>query len=379
MIRTLALGWMSLFACCFFALAAETPEEAAAQEKIRAAIPPGGNFEPKAEEGIFVAAGHSMNVVVSRDDGKTWKQVFYGAPGGDHGRWAVWDSVAYTKGVFAIAAGWGAAGTVIASDDGENWRHLADGSRPLLKKDGKPYDMLTTMQLLGVDGTFVMPLEATPDFGKTWFRASASAFKDEAGNPIKVNLAHPVMACGEYAGNKRLIVVSDDGPAIYSDDLGKIWVPLNATVDPWESQGAKGIIAKGDVFLILKGSGQTVLRSADGGATWHACSLGVEKPEGRSFALSIVGDEFWITGKKSKASKDGITWRDLPPEVPSGRIAVSDQGTLVSVSKSRFTILRSEDAGASWKEVYQFTPDPKATGGAQGFSSVAFGLVKKVK
>ena len=355
---------------------AEPSEDAIKSEQIRAAIPLGGHFSPKLQEGIFVAAGHGLNVVVSRDDGKNWKQVFYGAPCGDHGPWAVWNSVAYTKGVFAIAAGWGAPGTVIASDDGKVWSHLTDGSLPPQRKDGKSYDMSNAMQFIGVDGSFIMPLEATPDFGKTWYRSSAYGFKDANGNPVKVDISHPSLACGEIDGRKRTIVLGGPGPAIYSDDLGKTWVPLNVKLEPWETQGANGIIAKGNVFLIVNGTGQNVFRSVDGGMSWQPHPLGVQRPEGRSFGISIVGDEFWVTGKTAKASKDGITWRDLPATTPSGRVAKSDKGTLVSVSKSRNLILRSADGGKTWEEVYRFTPDPKATGGAQGFGDVEFGLVK---
>jgi len=352
------------------ALAKDTPEEAAAQEKIRAAIPVGGNFTPQPEEGIFVAAGHGLNVVASRDDGKTWEQVFFGAPGGDHGRWAVWNCVAYTKGVFAIAAGWGAVGTVIASDDGKNWRHLTNGDRKVSK--GFPYDMGTTMGFIGTDGAFMMPLEATADFGKTFSRASAYGFKDTDGNKVKVELGHSRLDCGKYGDKMRTIVVGDKGPAIYSDDLGKTWVPGPAKIEPWTGGS---IIAKGEVFLIVTDEGQNVLRSTDGGMTWMKHPLGV-KPEGKAMGLSIVKDEFWVTGKTSKASKDGITWRDLPEGTPNGRIAESDKGTLINVNRSRTSILRSEDGGKSWQEVYQFTP--KGSGGAQGLADVEFGLVRTI-
>lgn len=360
-------------------IAKETPEEAAEQEKFRASIPLGGNFDPKPEEGLFVAAGHSMNIVISRDDGKTWKRVFYGRPCGDHGRWAVWNSVAYTKGVFAIASGWGAPGTILASEDGVNWRHLTDENRKPPRKGQHPYDMLTTMQMIGVNGSFIMPLEATPDFGKTWYRSSAYGFRDNNNQRIKINVAHPSLACGDHQQGKRVIVVGDEGPSLFSDDFGKTWVPLKVTVQPWEGRGAMGIIAKGNVFVIVKGSGETVLRSTDGGMTWKAHPLGVKRPASRSFCLSVVGDEFWVTGQTSKASKDGITWRNLPENTPSGRITVSDKGTLINVSRKRFTILRSTDAGKTWEEVYKFSPDKKAIGGAQGLSDVSFGYVKRLK
>lgn len=380
---TIALSLLLLFVLPLSAK--KSPEEIQRQEEIRAAIPLGGNFEPKLEEGIFVAAGHGLNVVVSRDDGKTWQPTFYGAPCGDHGPWAVWNSVAYTNGVFAIAAGWGAPGTIIASDDGLNWRHLTDASRSPAKKGQLPYDMQTTMELIGVDGTFIMPMEATPDFGETWYRTSPYSFRDDNGERVKVNLAHPSLAWTtlekDVTGSttKRIIAVGDEGPSVFSDDLGQTWTPLQTTVQPWEGRGAQGIIGKQGVFILVKGDGSTVLRSTDGGMHWIAYPLGVERPASRSFCLSVVGDEFWVTGETSKASRDGIAWRDLPAAIPSGRISVSDQGTLINVSRKRHSILRSDDHGMTWQEVYTFVPNPKATGGAQGFSDVEFGYVKRIK
>jgi photosystem II stability/assembly factor-like uncharacterized protein len=355
--------------------AAEMTEEGAVREQFRAKLAPGGDFYPDPQEGVFVAAGHGLNVVVSRDDGKTWARVFYAGPCGDHGPWAVWDNVAYTEGVFAIASGWGSVGTVIASDDGQNWRHLAGTDRNPGKPGAKPYDMRNTMQLIGVNGCFIMPLEATPDFGKTWFRTSAYDFKNDQGERLKLNLQHPALAAAVRDGGRRVIVVADAGPVIFSDDLGRTWQPLQVDMPSWAGSGAQGIIAKDGVFLILKGDGRNVLRSADGGITWTSHELGIERPEGRSFSLSVAGDEFWVAGRTSKASKDGITWRSLPAGTPSGRIAVSDRGTIICVSRSRNNILRSTD-GQVWQEVYTFAPE--GSGGAQGLAGIGWGRVRKI-
>jgi photosystem II stability/assembly factor-like uncharacterized protein len=349
-------------------------EERAANEAIRADLPYGGSaFAPEPRVPVFMAAGHSGNVVISYDDGKTWESTFYGYPCGDHGYWTVWNSLAYTDGVFALSMGWGAPGTIIATDDGKTWRHLTGPDRQPRRKSDKPYDMPTSMHMIAVDGAFILPLAATHDFGQTWHETSRWGFRDAAGERIKVNLGHPSLA---HDGS-RVIAIGNEGPAVYSDDLGRTWVPMRVTVEPWEGRGAKGIIGKDGVFLIVKGDGATVLRSDDGGMTWQAHPLGVEQPAGRSFGLSRIGDAFIVTGSgRSRISEDGITWRDLPEGFPNGRIAVSGKGTWISVSRKRHGILRSTDRGETWEEVYTFTPDPGATGGAQGFADIAFGHVK---
>ena len=46
---------------------------------VRTDIPMGGSLAPKQEEPVFaVSSKQGMRVLVSRDDGKTWKQVFWG-------------------------------------------------------------------------------------------------------------------------------------------------------------------------------------------------------------------------------------------------------------------------------------------------------------
>jgi hypothetical protein len=102
-----------------------------AQEKrapLNESIPLGGKLEPKQQVPVFaVSSKQGMRVLVSWDDGKTWKQTFLATDhledGGWHGNYAVY-GMAYTEGVIGVFSGWGAPGIYIGSDDAVNWSHL---------------------------------------------------------------------------------------------------------------------------------------------------------------------------------------------------------------------------------------------------------------
>ena len=64
------------------------PEFVKAGLQRRGEIPLGGDFKPDPKSPVFVAVGHGGRILLSRDDGKTWKQVFWGFAGSDHGPWA---------------------------------------------------------------------------------------------------------------------------------------------------------------------------------------------------------------------------------------------------------------------------------------------------
>ena len=95
---------------------------------VRTDIPMGGNLSPKQEEPVFaICSKQGMRVLVSRDDGKNWKQTFLATEsredGGWHGNYAVY-GMAFTEGVIGVFSGWGTPGIYIGSDDGETWSHL---------------------------------------------------------------------------------------------------------------------------------------------------------------------------------------------------------------------------------------------------------------
>ena len=360
----------------------DPPEFVAAAMRRHAEIPLGGDFRPNPISPVCVAVGHGGRILLSRDDGKTWTQVFWGHPGSDHGPWAT-KAIAYTNGVFVVPIGWGGPTTWLASEDGENWRHLTDGSTKLKgikKADGDPTVMPGTWGIAGGQGVFVtggyMQMAATPDFGKTITTFLLYDFKNDP-RPRKLVTHHvgPVY-CGDSSG--RFLALGNDrskentvfGNLWASDDHGKTWKWLEPQRLNERCDGYSGIVSNGQFVVIADQSGANVFVSADAGDTWDGpFPTGVERT-----TLSLVGKEFWLVSSKgARASADGRTWRDLPEGIPSGKIVASPEGTLISIDRQRFNILRSTDGGQSWSEVYSFEPETEDVHGAQGLRDIVFG------
>lgn len=375
MIRITAL--LILFTTAAFA--AESPEAVAAAEKRREEIPLGGDFSPNPKVPTFVVIGHGGRIIVSKDDAKTWTQTFFGAPAADHGVWAT-RTMTYGGGVFVVAFGWRAPTSWIASDDAVNWRHLTTGEAKVPDAKGNPRVMPGTWGLAAgkdtIVGTGYMSIAATSDFGKTFAGTSLwGAFKnDDRGYKFSTHHVDPVY-CGDASG--RFLALGDaskDGPRfgnlLASDDLGKTWRWLKPS-GLEASTGRGAIVANGKLLVMTDNTSENAWTSADAGDTW----TGPHPTGAKRSVLSEVRGEFWLTGKPSRASADGKTWRDLPAAVPAGQVIASDKGTLVSIAASRFNILRSGDGGKTWQAVHAYEPE-KISGGAQGLRDGAFGLVR---
>ncbi|MBX7207950.1 MAG: hypothetical protein K1X78_06560 [Verrucomicrobiaceae bacterium] len=369
---------------CFFIVAAsllhagEPPDSVAAAEKRREEIPLGGDFNPNPKVPAFVVVGHGGRIIMSKDDGKTWTQTFFGKPGADHGVWAT-KSVVYEGGVFAVAVGWGAPTSYLASDDAVHWRHLTSGKTRLQESKGNPRVMPQTWALVAgkgvIVGTGYMTMVATPDFGKSFSTFGMwGAFKDDPRGKLSTHHIGAVY-CGDASG--RFLALGDNrgdtgpkfGHLFASDDLGKTWRWLAPKgLDASTSRGE--MVGIGSLLVMTDKDAANAWCSTDGGESWDG-----PRPTGTQRAtLSTAGGKFWLCGKDSRASTDGRTWRALPAAVPEGRIIASGKGTLVSIDRRRFNILRSTDGGETWQEVHSYQP-ADIQGGAQGLRDGAWGLV----
>lgn len=256
------------------------PEFVAAAEKARADVPLGGDFQPDPKQPVFVAVGHEGRILLSRDDGKSWKQVFFGHLGSDHSPWAT-KTVAYTDGVFVVPVGWGAPTAWLTSEDGVNWRHFTNGASKLKGvkgADSDPSVMPGTWGMAGGKGAFVsggyMAMGASPDFGKTITTFSLRTFKNDS-RPRKL-VTHYVgpMYCGDGSG--RSLALGNDrsqektvfGNLFASDDLGKTWTWLQPALPNEKCEGYSGMLCNDDLVLIADKAGANVFVSEDAGDNW---------------------------------------------------------------------------------------------------------------
>lgn len=361
------------------------PEWVAAEKAARDSIPPGGDLRPDPKHPVFVAVGHGGRIVLSRDDGKSWEQVHFGHPGSDHGPWAT-KAIAYSEGVFVVPVGWGGPTTWLASEDGVNWRHFTSGETQLTgikEAEGDPTVMPGTWGIVGGGGVFVtggyMTMAASPDLGKTITTFSLRDFKDDP-RPRQLVTHHvgPVW-CGEASG--RFLALGNDrskentvfGNLFASDDQGRTWTWLEPALLNEKCDGYVGIQSNGKLVVIADRNGANLFTSTDAGESWQGpFSTGLERAE-----LNLVDDEFWMVSPTgARATEDGKTWRDLPEGIPTGKIVSSPEGTLVNIDRRRCSVLRSEDGGKSWTEVFAYEePKSEHLHGAQGLRDVAFGHV----
>ena len=309
---------------------------------VREDIPFGRLQKAKMEEPVFaVCSKQGMRILVSRDDGKTWQQTFCGTEsvedGGWHGTFAVY-GMAATRGVIGVFSGWGTPGVYIGSADGIHWTHL----------NGAPGKLGSVWGAAAGNGVFLTSADQWR--GMT---TSNSPFTEWKSHKLKELLNggkthHMISGFGDYSGG-RFVIVGDNRHVFFSDKTAQEW--KHSLIPEGVGERQDSIVFGNGVFLVNYRS--KVARSTDGGQTWAIHETGLDDRGASWRGLSFVRGEFWLTGRSGgRASRDGITWRDLPADTPAGRFVVGDSGTIINVERRRYDIKRSVD-GKTWKSVFK--------------------------
>jgi len=239
----------------------------------------------------LVAVGERGIVLLSDDQGKTWRQV------------PVPVSVGLTAVRFVDAQhGWavGHGGVVLASaDGGQTW----------------------TKQLDGVQAAKQL-LDAAKASGEPRAQADAERLvADGADKPFLDAL---------FFDAKRGIVVGAYNLAFETADGGKSWQPISGRLDNPKGLHLYAVRARGDELLIAGEQG-LVLRSTDRGQTFQRLSVPYK---GSFFTAELVGAQDIVVaglrGNVWKSSDAGVSWSQVMNPVPVSitASAVDAQGHL---------------------------------------------------
>ena len=309
---------------------------------IRADIPYGRQLQPMMEQAVFaVCSKQGMRILVSRDDGRSWKQTFLGTDsledGGWHGTFAAY-GMASTRGVIGVFSGWGTPGVYIGSDDGVHWTHL--NSEPA--KLGSVWGAAAGNGIMLTSADQWRGMSSSGNAPNSWVTHSVKSLLDGG------KTHHMISGFGNYKGG-RFIVVGDNHHVFYSEDNCQSW---KHSLIPAAVGDQQNVIAFGNGVFLCSYK-EHVARSEDGGVTWTLHKHGLNGQRAWR-GLSFVNGEFWLTARKgshARRSQDGIMWKDLPTSTPGGRFVASETGTIINVARGRYDILRSED-GRKWDSVF---------------------------
>jgi photosystem II stability/assembly factor-like uncharacterized protein len=261
-------------------------------------------LDAAARDGLVVAVGERGHILVSTDEGRSWRQADVA-------------SRALLTGVFMHDArlGWavGHDEVVVRTRDGgltwERVHNAPENEKPLL--DVWFADARTGLAVGAYGG-----LLATRDGGDSWTPSPVHGEDDFHLNQIAA------------AADGTLFLAGEAGHLYRSDDEGATWQPLPSPYDG----SFFGLLPRPDGSLLAFGLRGHLYRSPDGGRTWTPIVTGTEETltcaldlgSGRFVVGGMAGTLLWSEGEGAAVRK-----QDLPDRKAIVALAQAPPGTLL--------------------------------------------------
>ena len=248
----------------------------------------------------IVAVGEHGAIILSDDEGKSWRQARTVPVS------ATLSAVAFADARHGWAVGqWGVILTT--ADRGETW----EKQRMDTSVDQPLFSVIFTGPQDGIAVGLWSLVLATHDGGKTWTRAKLP--KPPGGGKADRNLYH-IFADGTSA----LYIVSEQGIVLKSADGGATW--------SYQATGGKGTLWTGvalpDGRIVVGGLLGGLYQSSDGGATWTALNAST-----KSSITDLVATGDGLMG----VGLDGLVFRQREGSTSFDVRQREDRATLTAV------------------------------------------------
>lgn len=151
---------------------------------------------------------------------------------------------------------------------------------------------------------------------------------------------------------QRLYCFMLDGPSGYTLDGGKTWEQLGKVNRGWDFAAVDWSVEKPQViFGFEHESGGKLHLSTDGGKSWTKIGECPQDKNGRTFGVGVVDATTLVhwsgsAGGILRSTDAGATWRMVSDELPAGHVMVVFKGVCYWVGQNG--LLVSKDRGATW-------------------------------
>ena len=302
--------WMAAGAIVLtIVLAPAGPAGASREASVMAPLAPSSwLLDVAARDGLLVAVGERGHVLVSRDQGQSWRQ-------------AEVPTRALLTGVFMQDAriGWAVGHdevVVRTRDGGVTWERVhsaPEHEKPLL--DVWFADARAGLAVCAYGG-----LLATTDGGDTWTPRAVYGEDDFHLNQIAA------------APDGTLFLAAEAGHLYRSDDRGTTWRPLPSPYDG----SFFGLLPRPDGSVLAFGLRGHLYRSTNGGRSWTAIETGTVAT--LTSALDLGGGRFVVCGMAgtllwSDAAGGAVRKQELPDRKAIVALAPGAPGTLLLVGE----------------------------------------------
>jgi len=226
------------------------------------------------------------------------------------------------------AAGWGNPSRILLSEDGVTWEDLPDES---FLRDGEVERPRQGAGGVGWDGEVFVGI-----FGGRGYRSTdARTWSRISGDGL------PSRYVG--GGPGLIFLAGDEGVAKVSHDGGESWFDPEGFDCGERIQRAGAVLGREGELFVAGRAGMGCV-SHDMGRSFESAPIG-----GDVRGVVWTGEEYVAAGRRTTwRSNDGLEWTEETHDVDMGPLAVTDEGTLITVEGN--TRFYRQEPGGEWEE-----------------------------